>query len=137
MMTKRRAGTAKRTRYSTNTCRKKQSKIDIIKKNIGLSNTDTGSKIAKRVLNYSGNSMTRAKLMISRCKNKSKNCTFIGKTTKIVTNLTKEWSRPPHDRITAKRKNKKRKTDKSRQPVPSSIIFLKSKSTSVREKKTR
>jgi len=126
MMTKRKANTAKRTRYSTNRSRRKQSKIDIIKKNIGLSNTDTGSKIAKRVLNYSGNSMARAKLMISRCKNKSKNCTFIGKTTKIVINLRKEWNRPTHDRITAKRKNKKRKRKKSKVAVPSSIIFLKS-----------
>ena len=126
MMTKRRASTAKRTRYSTNTCRKKQSKIDIIKKNIGLSNTDTGSKIARRVLNYSGNSMARAKLMISRCKNKSKNCNFIGETTKIVSNLTKEWSQPTHDKIKAKRKNKRRKRNKSKVAVPSSIIFLKS-----------
>lgn len=125
-MTKRKANTTKRSSYPTINCRRKQSKIDIIKKHIGLSNTDTGSKIARSALNYSGNSMARAKLMISRCKNKTTNCTFIGKTTKIVVNLRKEWSRPAHDKITVKRKNKKRKTNKSKIAVPSSIIYLQS-----------
>lgn len=101
----------------------KQSKVDIIKKRIGLIDSVMGSRLAKKVLRQSGNNVTRAKLMVGRLENKPKNYTFRDITTNIL-NMTRKINQYNATRsATESKRNNKNKYGKS-DKIPSSIIFI-------------
>jgi len=101
----------------------KLSKVDIIKKRIGLIDSVMGSRLAKKVLQQSGNNVTRAKLMVGRLENKPKNYTFRDITTNIV-NLTRKINQYNATRsATESKRNNKNKYGKS-DKIPLSIIFI-------------
>ena len=106
----------------------KRSKVDTIKKRIGLIDSEMGCRLAKKVLRQNGNNVTRAILMVSRLEIKPKEYTFMEISTNIV-NLTKKIDQQKTDSAGTRAKRVNGNTNKRSDSIPSSIIFLTNDST--------
>lgn len=102
----------------------KQSKVDIIKKRIGLIDSVMGYRLAKKLLQQNGNNVTRAKLMVGRLETKPTSYTFRDITTNIV-NLTRKINqRNATGSATGAKRNLKSKYGGRSDKIPTSIIFI-------------
>lgn len=113
----------------------KRSKVDIIKKRIGLIDSEMGCRLAKKVLRQNGNNVTRAKLMVSRLENKPKEYTFMEISTNIV-NLTKKIDQQKTESAGTRAKRINDNKIERHDSIPTSIIFLTSDSTKQQQETT-
>lgn len=103
-----------------------RSSIETLKRKLNLTDSTTSTKIVLRVLKYSGNNLTRSKLLISRfIAELNENNQYTPETSKIVMNLNKQINNTTNNK--RRQKNNPYGDVETKPKIPMSIVYLKRK----------
>ena len=103
-----------------------RSSIETLKRKLNLTDSTTSTKIVLRVLKYSGNNLTRSKLLISRFIAELKeNNQYTPEPSKIVMNLNKQMNNITNNK--RRQKNNPYGDVETKPKIPMSIVYLKRK----------
>ena len=103
-----------------------RSSIETLKQKLYLTDSTTSTKIVLRVLKYSGNNLTRSKLLISRfIAELSENNQYTPEPSKIVMNLNKQMNNTTNNK--RRQKNNPYGDVETKPKIPMSIVYLKRK----------
>ena len=103
-----------------------RSSIETLKRKLNLTDSTTSTKIVLRVLKYSGNNLTRSKLLISRfIAELNENNQYTPEPSKIVMNLNKQMNNITNNK--RRQKNNPYGDVETKPKIPMSIVYLKRK----------
>ena len=103
-----------------------RSSIETLKRKLNLTDSSTSTKIVLRVLKYSGNNLTRSKLLISRfIAELNENNQYTPESSKIVMNLNKQMNNITNNK--QRQKNNPYGDVETKPKIPMSIVYLKRK----------
>lgn len=103
-----------------------RSSIETLKRKLNLTDSSTSTKIVLRVLKYSGNNLTRSKLLISRfIAELNENNQYTPEPSKIVMNLNKQMNNITNNK--RRQKNNPYGDVETKPKIPMSIVYLKRK----------